>query len=132
MPRTSHSNRWTSRIPWGRCLNCHLPMKATDLVFTPFLNRPDPLPARRVAGADRIETLNYRFTPQVLRVKAGATVVFVNYDAVPHDIKPPDGSFESGNLPTLGRYFLTFDRPGEVEYFCAIHLGMRDRIIVER
>jgi len=69
MPRTSHSNRWTSRIPWGRCLNCHLPMKATDLVFTPFLNRPDPLPARRVAGADRIETLNYRFAPQVLRVK---------------------------------------------------------------
>ncbi len=68
-------------------------MKAMDLVFTPFLNRPDPLPA---------------------------------------DIKPPDGSFESGNLPTLGRYFLTFDRPGEVEYFCAIHLGMRGRIIVER
>ena len=44
-------------------------MKVTDLVFTPFLNRPDPLPARRVAGADRIETLNYRFAPQVLRVK---------------------------------------------------------------
>ena len=85
-----------------------------------------------MAGADRIETLNYRFATQVLRVKAGATVTFVNCAAVPHDIKPPDGSFESGNLPTLGRYFLTFDRPGEVEYFCAIHLGMRGRIIVER
>ena len=50
----------------------------------------------------------------------------------PTTSNPPDGSFESGNLSTLGWYFLTFDRPGEVEYFCAIHLGMRGRIIVER
>lgn len=118
--------------PVARCLNCHQQMKGTDLVFTPFLNRPDPLPAPKVAGADRIETLNYQFAPQVLRVKAGETVAFVNYDAVPHDIKAADGSFESGNLPTQGRYFTTFDRPGEVAYFCAIHLEMRGRIVVER
>ena len=118
--------------PVARCLNCHQQMKATDLVFTPFLNRPDPLPAPTAAGADRVETLNYQFAPQILHVKAGATVTFVNHDAVPHDIKAADGSFESGNLPTQGRYFFTFDRPGEVAYFCAIHLEMRGRIVVEK
>jgi plastocyanin len=56
----------------------------------------------------------------------------VNYDAVPHDIKAADGSFESGNLPTQGRFFFTFERPGEIQYFCAIHLAMRGRIVVER
>lgn len=116
--------------PIGRCMNCHLQVQATDLVFTPFLNRPDPLPARQVGATDRIETWNYRFAPQLLRVNAGATVAFVNYDAVPHDIKAADGSFESGNLPAQGRFFHTFERPGEVQYFCAIHLEMRGRIVV--
>lgn len=118
--------------PVARCLNCHMQMKGTDLVFTPYLNRADPLPARQPSAPERVETFNYRFAPSVLRVKAGATVAFVNYDAVPHDIKASDNSFESGNLPVLGRYFHTFDRPGAVEYFCAIHLEMRGRIVVER
>jgi plastocyanin len=113
-------------------MNCHLQMQATDLVFTPFLNRSDPLPARQAVAADRVETWNYQFAPQVVHVRAGATLAFVNYDAVPHDIKAADGSFESGNLPTQGRFFFTFERPGEVQYFYAIHLAMRGRIVVER
>lgn len=117
--------------PVARCLNCHMQVSATDLVFTPFTNRPDPLPARAPSSPDRVETLNFRFGPETLRVRAGATVVFVNYDAVPHDIKAADGSFESGNLPAQGRFFHQFDRPGTVEYFCALHLEMRGRLIVE-
>ncbi len=117
--------------PVARCLNCHMQMKGTDLVFTPYLNPPTSLPAREPSAPERIETFNYQFAPSILRVKAGATVAFVNYDRVPHDIKASDASFESGNLPLLGRYFHTFDRPGPVEYFCAIHLEMRGRIVVE-
>jgi plastocyanin len=117
--------------PVARCLNCHLQVGATDLVFTPFTNRSDPLPARMSSAPDRVETFNFRFGPETLRVRPGATVVWVNYDAVPHDIKAADGSFESGNLPTQGRYFQGFDRPGAVDYFCALHLEMRGRIIVE-
>lgn len=117
--------------PVARCLNCHMQMKASDLVFTPYLNRPTPMPARQPSAPERVETFNYQFAPSVLRVKAGGTVAFVNYDGVPHDIKASDTSFESGNLPVLGRYFHTFDQPGTVEYFCAIHLEMRGRIIVE-
>lgn len=117
--------------PSTRCLFCHAQMKASDYVFTPFTNRADPMPARVPAAADRVEILNYQFGPKDLRVKAGSTVVWANFDSVPHDIKAADKSFESGNLPTQGRYFLTVTRPGTTEYFCAIHLEMRGRIIVE-
>jgi len=118
--------------PVVRCLDCHAQVRASDYVFTPYTNRPDPLPARAPAAGDRVEIFNNRFGPEILRVKVGTTVVWANYDAVPHDVKAADRSFESGNLPLLGRYFVTFDRPGSVDYFCAVHLEMRGRVMVER
>ncbi len=117
--------------PFLRCLFCHAQMKASDYVFTPFTNRTDPMLARVPAAANRVEILNYQFGPQDLRVKVGSTVVWANFDSVAHDIKAADKSFESGNLPTQGRYFLTVTKPGTTEYFCAVHLEMRGRIIVE-
>ncbi len=117
--------------PFVRCLACHGQMQASDFVFTPFANRPDLLPARTPAGPDRVEIFNYQFGPQTLRIKPGATVVWANYDLVPHDVKAADRSFESGNLPLFDRYFLTFAKPGTYEYFCAVHLQMRGRVVVE-
>jgi len=117
--------------PVSRCLDCHAQVKNADFVFTPYLNRPDALPARAPTAPDRVEIFNNRFGPDNLRVKAGATVVWANYDAVPHDVKAADRSFESGNLPLLGRHIQVFSRPGTVEYFCAVHLEMRGRILVE-
>lgn len=117
--------------PVARCVNCHAQVKAQDYVFTPYLNRPDPLPARVPQEANHATIYNYQFGPRDLRVKAGSTVVWANYDEVSHDVKAADKSFESGNLPNQGRYFLTFTKPGTVEYFCAVHLEMRGRVIVE-
>ncbi len=117
--------------PVTRCFFCHTQMKASDFVFTPFVNRPDPMAARAPDRPGHVEILNYQFAPRDLRVKVGSTIVWANYDSVPHDIKATDKSFESGNLPIQGRYFLTVTKPGTTEYFCAIHLEMRGRIIVE-
>jgi len=117
--------------PVTRCLDCHAQVRNNDFVFTPYLNRPDPFPARG-GGGDRVEIFNNQFGPKDLRVRAGATVVWANYDAVPHDVKAANLSFESGNLPLLGRYLFTFTQPGTYEYFCAVHLEMRGRVIVDR
>lgn len=78
-----------------------------------------------------MEIFNNRFGPDVLRVRVGTSVAWANYDAVPHDVKAANRSFESGNLPLLGRYIQTFSSPGTVEYFCAVHLEMRGRVVVE-
>lgn len=117
--------------PVARCVNCHAQVKAQDYVFTPYLNRPDPLPARMPPEASRVGIYNDQFGPRELRVKVGSTVTWANYDGVGHDVKAADKSFESGNIPIEGRYFVTFTRPGTVEYFCAVHLEMRARVIVE-
>jgi plastocyanin len=118
--------------PLTRCFFCHTQMNASDFVFTPFVNRPDPMPDRIPDRSSHVEILNYQFAPRDLRVKVGSTIVWANFDSVPHDIKATDKSFESGNLPIQGRYFLTVTKPGSTEYFCAIHLEMRGRIIVEQ
>ncbi len=117
--------------PVARCVNCHAQVKGQDYVFTPYLNRPDPLPARVPQEANHVAIYNYRFGPRDLHVKTGSTVVWANYDGVSHDVKAADKSFESGNIPLQGRYFVTFTQPGAVEYFCSVHLEMRGRIVVE-
>jgi plastocyanin len=89
------------------------------------------------SGGDRTvsildgEIFNYAFSPRELRVKVGTTVTFANYDAVVHDVKAASAAFESGNIPTQGRHFETFSLAGTLEYFCAVHLEMRGRIVVE-
>ena len=117
--------------PVARCVNCHAQVKAQDYVFTAYLNRPEPLPAREPREANHVAIYNYRFGPRELRVKVGSTAVWANYDGVSHDVKAADKSFESGNMPLQGRYFVTFTQPGTVEYFCAVHLEMRGRVVVE-
>ena len=78
------------------------------------------------------------FSPNVLNVKAGTTVTFVNTDATGHtvtSVKPgttdPDGLFDSGLLSAKKNTFsFKFDTPGTYEYICSIHTHMRGTIIV--
>jgi hypothetical protein len=115
--------------PVARCMNCHAQVSHADYVFTPYTNRPLPMPAP--APPAHVEALNYQFGPATLRVKAGTGVTFVNYDVVPHDVKATDRSFESGNIPSFGNYTVTLTKPGTLAYFCAVHLAMRGTIVVE-
>ncbi|MDE1769011.1 MAG: cupredoxin domain-containing protein [Thaumarchaeota archaeon] len=78
------------------------------------------------------------FVPNVLNVKAGTTVTFVNTDATGHtvtSVKPgttdPDGTFDSGLLSVKKNTFsFKFDTPGTYEYICSVHTHMRGTIIV--
>ena len=73
---------------------------------------------------------NFAFTPAVLTVKPGATVVFENHDDIPHLVVDVAGKFRSKALDTNDRFIVTFDQPGEVAYFCGLHPHMRGKIIV--
>ena len=78
------------------------------------------------------------FSPNVLNVKAGTTITFVNTDAASHtvtSVKPgttdPDGVFDSGLLsPKKNTFSFKFDKPGTYEYICSIHTHMHGTIIV--
>jgi plastocyanin len=73
---------------------------------------------------------NFVFSPATLTVKAGAKVVFVNHDDLPHSVVGAKGAFRSNALDTDESFARVFDRPGEIVYFCGLHPQMQGRIIV--
>jgi plastocyanin len=73
---------------------------------------------------------NFAFTPAVLTVKAGTTVVFENHDDIPHLVVDTAGKFRSKALDTDDKFSVTFDKPGKIAYFCGLHPHMKGEIIV--
>ncbi len=74
---------------------------------------------------------SFRFTPQVLTVKAGSTVTWTNKDDVPHTIVSNAKKFRSPVLDTDGTFSYTFNDPGTYEYFCSVHPQMTGKVIVQ-
>jgi nitrite reductase (NO-forming) len=72
------------------------------------------------------------YSTNVLTIKAGDTVRFTNTDAgMIHTATAVDGSFDTGFLSEGESAEVTFDTPGEYEYYCLPHPWMRAKIIVE-
>ena len=77
------------------------------------------------------------FTPDVLNIKAGTTVTFVNTDGNTHTVTSvkagtmtADGTFDSGFIKSGKTFTFTFNTPGTYEYICMIHTHMRGTIVV--
>jgi plastocyanin len=94
-------------------------------VHVPMPDRPTP--------AAKIVIDNFTFDPPVLTISAGTEVTWLNRDDVPHTAtstaKPK--AFDSGPLDTDQTFSHVFSRPGEYEYFCAVHPKMTGRVIVK-
>jgi plastocyanin len=98
----------------------------------------------RVAAAARqndIETMssadeatvtidNFTFKPDVLSIKPGTKVTFVNHDDIPHLIVDAAGKFKSKVLDTDDSFSMTFATAGDVTYFCGLHPHMKGKITV--
>ena len=82
------------------------------------------------ADAASVGIDNFAFTPEVLTVKPGVTVTFVNHDDIPHLVVATDGKYRSKALDTNDKFSIAFDKPGEYAYFCGLHPHMKGKIIV--
>jgi plastocyanin len=92
---------------------------------------PDaPLVRPTVAAANTVAIRGFAFGPPKLAVAQGETVTWTNHDPTEHTVTAADGSFTSQPLPSGKGYRVTFDRPGAVSYFCAIHPTMKGTITV--
>jgi plastocyanin len=75
---------------------------------------------------------NSSFTPEVMVVRAGTTVDFLNEDKIYHNVF----SLTPGNAFDLGLYrggtskATTLQEPGEVDVFCNIHPDMVAKVLV--
>jgi plastocyanin len=74
--------------------------------------------------------VSFAFTPAVLTVKPGATIIFENRDSTAHSIVGVGGIFRSKALDTKDTFSVAFDKPGEFTYFCGLHPYMKGKIIV--
>jgi plastocyanin len=84
------------------------------------------------ARADEVTVTiaNFAFTPADIKVKAGSRVVFVNRDDTPHNVVGETVKFRSKAMDANESFAFTFDKPGEIAYFCGLHPMMRGKITV--
>ena len=88
------------------------------------------IPAPAFAEGAQVTIDNFAFTPDVIEVKAGTSVTFVNHDDIPHSIVATNGSFHSKALDTDQSFTFTPDKVGEFAYFCGLHPHMKAKIVV--
>jgi plastocyanin len=86
---------------------------------------------RANAAAEATVTIdNFTFKPDVLTIKPGTIVTFINHDDIPHSIVDSGGKFKSKVLDTDESFKMTFEAAGDVGYFCGLHPHMTGRIVV--
>lgn len=88
-----------------------------------------PLVAHAASHTVTIE--GFAFQPQVLHVKRGDAVEWVNRDIVDHTATSADPAFDSKAIHPGGRWKWTTARAGQYRYVCAFHPNMTGVIEVE-
>ena len=73
---------------------------------------------------------NSAYSPGNLQVPVGATVTWTNDDDVPHSATARDGSWDTGLLNKGESKSITFDKPGDYEYYCKVHPNQIARLTV--
>jgi plastocyanin len=91
----------------------------------------DGLTAKKADGAVHITMTGYRYSPQLVTVRAGQKIVWTNRGATTHDVKAIRGaSFASKTLAKGDTFQTTVKEPGLVDYECTLHPGMLATIVV--
>ena len=109
-----------SAVDWGQACQRLQPRSCCCL---PRLQSPSPV-------TPKLKSTTLRSSPAVLTVKPGTTVVFENHDDTKHLVVDAGGKFRSKALGTNDKFSVTFDKPGELAYFCGLHPHMTGKIIV--
>jgi plastocyanin len=79
-----------------------------------------------------VSIANFAFHPATIRVRAGTTIVWSNYDPVPHTVTFMNGRADSGVLYPGQSFALTIWSRGTFGYHCRIHPFMHGWVQVTR
>ena len=84
-----------------------------------------------VGGMDeQVDMRGFAFSPGNLQVPVGATVTWTNADSAPHNAVDRGGGWSTDILDRGDSGSITFEEPGDYDYFCSIHPSMRARLVV--
>jgi plastocyanin len=71
-----------------------------------------------------------KFTPEILTLKRGEWVQWINKDPFPHTVTAK-GVFDSHSIPSGGAWKYRFRVPGDVNYVCTFHPNMVAELHIE-
>lgn len=88
---------------------------------------------RSGTGQNKIEIKDFAFNPQVLTVKSGEQITWINRDEEPHTVVSVEKQFKKSTaLDTDQEFTITAGAPGTYTYFCSVHPKMTGTIVVEK
>jgi len=74
---------------------------------------------------------SFGFSPAMLTIRVGTTVIWKNMSLAPHTVTSDDGqTFDSGTVAVGSNFRFTFKNAGTFSYHCNIHPYMRATIVV--
>src|SRR6266849_7406524 len=92
---------------------------------TPTAVQPRPTPARSSTQVVMIITNSngsYSFSPAMLTIKVGTTLIWKDVSSAPHTVTSDDGmTFDSGTVSVGSSFRFTFKTAGSFSYHCNIH-----------
>lgn len=71
-----------------------------------------------------------RYQPEVVTVKRGDSVTFVNKDPFPHTVTSGK-AFDSRDIGADRSWKHTFRKAGRFDYICTLHPNMKGAVVVE-
>ncbi len=98
------------------------PSAGLKVQTTPKFGSP-PSSAPVLSGVVQVAYRNIAINPDTVKVRAGSTIRWTNYDSVEHNVTSIGGpqSFKSANFGEGGGFSVTLTRPGAIHYLCTIH-----------
>ena len=102
---------------------------AATLALLSCSRGPAAGPPRAATHTAEIDWLH--FQPEVLTVKAGDSVVWINKDPFPHTVTSSSGGFDSHDIAPGASWTYTAATKGDFSYSCTYHPMMNARLRVE-
>ncbi len=82
------------------------------------------------SGKVEVDMKNMAFSPDIIYVTKGSTVVWTNKEATPHNVTSNDALFRSKTMSQGDTFSYTFKKNGTYKYNCTFHPGMSGEVIV--
>jgi plastocyanin len=89
-------------------------------------------PQQSASGTETVDIRDMAFHPVMLHIKRGTKVTWTNFDDQPHTVTSKDGNGPL-NSPLLHKgdsWSYVFTKPGQYDYYCAVHPNMQAEVMV--
>ncbi|MDO8686188.1 MAG: cupredoxin family copper-binding protein [Clostridiales bacterium] len=112
---------------------CQYPNSATSSTTTSSATASATSTAEnRNNTANEILIEGNKFKPDILTIKVGESVTWVNKDSYNHTVTSSSGLFDSKDMAFDTKFSFKFEKEDMYDYICGIHTTMKGKIIVQK